>query len=40
MATDSVISFKDFLDVCPYDFDDIDLSFENLGTVRFTTITS
>ena len=39
MATDSVISFKDFLDVCPHDFDDIDLSFENLGTVRFTTIT-
>lgn len=39
MATDSVISFKDFLGMCPYDFDDIDLSFQNLGTVRFTTIT-
>ena len=39
MATNSAISFKDFLTTCSHDFDDISLSFENLGTIRFTTIT-
>lgn len=39
MATDSVISCKNLLQACPSDFNDVTLSFENLGTVSFTTIT-
>lgn len=39
MATDSIISFKDFLAACSNDFNDISMSFENLGDIHFTTIT-
>ena len=39
MAIDSVISFKDFLRTCPTDFKDTTMSFDNVGTFGFTTIT-
>lgn len=39
MAADSVISFQDFLSECPDDYDNISLAFDNVGAVRFTTIT-
>lgn len=39
MSTDSIITFKDFLKKCPDDFNDVYLSFENMGDIHFTTIT-
>lgn len=39
MLSGEAISFKNFLNACSQDFGDISLSFENLGTVRFTTVT-
>ena len=39
MACKSPISFREFLQSCPDEFDDVSLCFENVGTVSFTTIT-